>query len=110
MEHSTGLVALTREYARVLAKRESGNVQCIRTPPLLIWGEMGGGVREMQMQTRPRGRRSAGEESVRALAFSFLGGAGYEIETVDSVLNTFWRISNENKTTGKEITAFCGLS
>ena len=54
MGHSAGLIALTREYARVLAKRESGNVQCIRTPPLLIWGN-GGGVREMQMRTRPRG-------------------------------------------------------
>ena len=29
--------ALTRDYARALAKRESGNVQMIRTPPLIIW-------------------------------------------------------------------------
>jgi hypothetical protein len=45
LEHSA-LQCPTREYARPLAKQESGNVQCIHTPPLLIWGN-GGGVRKM---------------------------------------------------------------
>ena len=75
MGHSAGLVVLMREYARVLTKRESGNVQCVSTPPLLIWGN-GGGVREMRMRTRPcRGGVWGG---IRAgFGFWFFDGAGF---------------------------------
>ena len=61
--------ALTHEYARVLAKRESGNVQMIRTPPQTNLGEW---RRSAECKCGlARAEEGSGEESARASAFLF---------------------------------------
>ena len=59
----------------------------------------------------PLGRsgRGVGEEFRRTLAFgNFKTATFFENQAVatGSILNSFWKMSNENKTTGSEITAF----
>ena len=75
MEHSAGQSphARVRACSRQARKRKCANVSALRHK--LIWGN-GGGVREMQMRTRPRG--GGGWGGIRA-GFFFWGKLVREI-------------------------------
>ena len=102
-ERSSG--AKRRRSIRVLRKMGSDFFK--QTPPNLICRRSYLGASPLGIGFRQE--IPGGFEFRRALAFGNFKTATFfenQAVAVGSILNNFWKMSNENKTTGSEITAF----